>query len=98
MENNNQISAEEYCEICKEYLKKLASLEEKKMEELELNSEKYGDNAIEVYTSQKSSDEIDSIEMKLRALFAQEYAELEQTCEKMLSYLNRITAEEVKES
>jgi len=98
MENNNQISAQEYCEISKLYLKKLAEIESKKAEELELYPEKHDESAVKDYLSQQKTDAADDIEVKLRNLFQEDYAELNNIVEKLLANIGNITKEEIKES
>ena len=96
--NNKQISAEEYCELSKLYLKKLAELESKKMEELELHAEMYGQNALALYTSEKKTDEGEKIESRLRTMFKAEHDELREIISKMLNFYEHVTVEEIKES
>lgn len=98
MDENNQISAEEYCNISKLYLQKLAELESKKMEELELNTEKYGENALDAYTNQDRSDIGEKIEARLREMFQAEYDELQELINQMLKFYKNVTLEEIKES
>ena len=94
---HNKITPAEYCELSKLYLKKLAELESKKLEELELNSEKYGIKAVETYMDRKATTQQNEIEFKLKEKFQKEQMELQEIIQKMLSYIGNVQIEEVGE-